>query len=149
MCYVTYLSTTSDSNLKNNNSKLINFEKIADLNADPVITLLGFPNKWFAGSNLTCSCEFRHLMSDDLGFGEPVDWYKEEPEEIAATKELYVVINSLISAGYEVDCVDRWEGAAPEDIKVLEVYLDEVSLAEFRLFENYKFIIKKSKIRIK
>jgi len=45
----------------------------------------------------------------------------------------------LCATGYKLDLLDRWEGAQPEDIVVLDISLDEVSEAEFRMFENHRF----------
>lgn len=46
------------------------------------------------------------LLSVELGFGEPVDWYPEDEDELRATTELYRVIARLVSAGHQVDCLD-------------------------------------------
>ena len=47
------------------------------------------------GSKSGCSCTFRHLYSIELGFGEPVDWYPEEPDAIEATIQLASTIRRL------------------------------------------------------
>lgn len=139
MCYGVYISTDSPENLTVRNSELLRFEKVVDPNSDPCIHVLDFPNRWYIGSKSGCSCTFRHLYSVDLGFGEPENWYPEEKDELDATLELYTFLASLVSAGYQVDLLDRWEGTQAEDIKILDVSLDDVSEKAFRMFENYKF----------
>jgi hypothetical protein len=78
-----------------------------------------------------------------LGFGEPVEWYPEERDEIEATCELYATLSSRLSSGYQVDLLDRWHGAQPADITTLDVSLNAVPANAFRLFENHKFRLKK------
>ena len=143
MCYTVYLSTNSPKDLTSQNTGLVTFEKYYDEENDPVTNLLGNSNKWFVGSKAGCSCTFRHLTSYDLGFGEPVDWYKEGQDEIFATLKLYDVIHSLVSAGHKVDLIDKWEGVSPESVQLLEVSLKEVPPEAFRLYESYRFIINK------
>ncbi|TMP97098.1 MAG: hypothetical protein E6L09_13880 [Verrucomicrobia bacterium] len=41
------------------------------------------------------------------------------------------------------DCIDKWERAQAEDLHTLDVSLNAVSQEAFRLFENYKFRLKK------
>ena len=86
-------------------------------------------------------------MSIGLGFREPEKWYQEEQDELDATRELYADITALLFAGHEVDLIDHWEGARPDDIKVLDVALEEVSQGAFRLFENHKFRLRQKKIQ--
>jgi hypothetical protein len=143
MCYGVYISTDSMEDLSKRNSELVQFEKVKDSNGDPCAALLDFPNKWFVRSKSGCSCTFRHLMSIDLGFSDPVDWSEEEQDELDATGELYSALTDLLSSGHHVDLIDRWEGAQPEDITVLDVSLDVVSKTAFRLFEDHKFKLKK------
>lgn len=145
MCYGVYISTDSSEDLARRNSELVRFEKVTDPSTDPCIRLLDFPNQWYIGSKSGCSCTFRHLASIELGFSEPEDWCKEEQDELDATLELYSILAFLLSAGHKVDLVDRWEGSGPEDIKTLDVSLDDVSEKAFRMFENHKFRFKKGK----
>ncbi len=145
MCYAVYLSTNSCAELNCYNTDLVKFESINGSSEDTVTKLLEFTHKWYVGSKSGCSCTFRHLASIELGFGKPEDWYHEEQDELEATQQLYQVIAALLSSGHEVDCIDRWEGAKPENIGVLEVSLDEVSEETFRLFENYRFTFRKRK----
>jgi hypothetical protein len=102
--------------------------------------LLRHQKKWYVGSKSGCSCTFRRLLSVELGFGEPVDWYPEDDGEVRATAELYRVISRLIAQGHQVDCLDLWTGAPKGDIKELVVKVQEVSETAFRLFENYHFV---------
>lgn len=143
MCYTLYLSTNSSEDLTSHNSELVTFEKYQEEENEPVTKLLDNPNKWYVASKAGCSCTFRHLTTNELGFGEPVYWYKEEYDAINATLDLYGVIHSLVSADQTVDLIDKWEGASPESIKSMEVALKEVPPKSFRLYENYKFIINK------
>ena len=142
MCYAVYLSTDSLANLSNHNTELVRFERINISSKDPVVELLEFVHKWYVGSKTGCSCTFRHLTSIELGFAELEDWYHEEKDELEATQQLYEVISSLLLSGNKVDCLDRWEGVQPEQIKTLEVSLTAVSKKTFRLFENYRFIFR-------
>ena len=118
------------------------FERLVyepDPDADPGIRLLDFPHRWYVGSKSHCSCTFRHLHSVELGFGEPVDWFPEERDEIDATRELYATLTALLSSGCRVDLLDQWNGAQPADVTTIDVSLSEVSEKAFRMFENHKF----------
>jgi len=139
MCYEVYISTDSQEDLTTRNSALLRFKRVADPDIDPGILLLDFPHRWYVGSKSECSCTFRHLYSLELGFGEPIDWYAEEQDEINATCELYATLTMLLSSGYHVDLLDQWNGSQPIDIKTLDVSLNDVSERTFRLFENHKF----------
>src|SRR3990172_5989413 len=108
MCYSVYISTDSSEDISKRNSELVRFEKVTDTNDDICTKLLEFPNRWYVGSKSGCSCTFRHLLSIELGFAEPVDWYKEEQDEINATGELYSALDALLSSGHRVDILDRW-----------------------------------------
>jgi len=143
MCYEVYLSTDSQENLTTRNSELLRFKRVVDPSTDPAIQLLDFPNHWYVGSKSQCSCTFRHLHSVALGFGEPVDWSPEEQDELEATRELYVMLTSLLSSGYQVDLLDQWNGAPPADITTRHVSLGDISEKAFRLFENHKFSLKR------
>ncbi len=143
MCYSIYISTDITEDLTVHNSELVRFERLSDSDSDPTAVLLEYPHKWYIGSKSGCSCTFRHLMSIDLGFSDPVDWHKEEKDDIAATQELYSIFFKVLSSGYHIDLIDSWQGAQPIDIKVLDVSLSDVSLTAFRLFENHKFKLKR------
>jgi hypothetical protein len=103
MCYGVYISTDSKQDLTSYNTDLLRFEKVADPGSDPCISLLEYASRWYVGSKSGCSCTFRHLMSIDLGFSEPVDWYKEDQEELDATVELYAALDSLLTSGHQVE----------------------------------------------
>ncbi|NOT56370.1 MAG: hypothetical protein HOP18_17365 [Deltaproteobacteria bacterium] len=143
MCYEVYLSTDSQEDLTTRNSELVRFKRVVEPRTDPGIHLLDFPNHWYVGSKSECSCTFRHLHSTELGFGEPVEWYPEEQDELEATRELYATLTSLLSSGYQVNLLDRWYGAQPTDITTLNVSLGDVPANAFRLFENHKFRLQK------
>ncbi|MCB1784814.1 MAG: hypothetical protein KDJ33_01095 [Gammaproteobacteria bacterium] len=140
MCYILLLSTTSDRDLAQFNSELVRFTRVLPKIADA--QLLRHAHRWYVASKAGCSCTFRHLHSRDLGFGRPVDWYPEEPDEIDATIELVAVIRSLLDEGEAVDCVDTWQHH--EDLPIsearLEIDLSSISDDEFRLFENHHFL---------
>ena len=142
MCYSVYISTDSDEDLSLCNSELLRFERLAAGGGVPYETLLGFANQWYVGSKSHCSCTFRHLYSVELGFGEPVDWYPEEQDELAATALLYGVLSGLLSAGAHVDLIDVWAGTEVEEVVTLDVSLSAIPAAAFRLFENHKFQLK-------
>ena len=139
MCYMLYLSTTSHEDLSSYNSDLISFQRLG-ITDDVRLIILGNQEKWFIGSKSGCSCTFRHLVSVELGFGEPQDWIPEDEDELLATAELYRVIAWLAASGNRVDCLDIWEGADKTDIKTEVVNLNAVSEKAFRLFENYHFV---------
>jgi len=139
MCYAVYVSTNSPEDLAGRNSELVRFRIVSDSETDPCAALLEFPKRWFVGSKSECSCTFRHTASVELGFTEPVDWYPEDEDALDATRELYRTLKFLVSSGYQVDLVDCWEGAKPADIATADVWLDDVSEAKFRMFENYRF----------
>ena len=145
MCYSVYISTDSVEDLTARSSELVRFEKVTELSIDPCARLLDFSQRWYVGSKSGCSCTFRHLSTSDLGFSEPVDWYPEEEPALAATHELYSILSSLLSSGYNVDLVDLWETMEPENVTTLDVSLDSVSTAAFRLFENHKFRLHKAR----
>ncbi len=84
------------------------------------------------------------MLSIELGFGEPEEWYPEDEDKLQATVELYRVIAPLVSEGYQVDCLDIWEGAVVADLKTKVVDLNAVSERAFRLFENYHFIFERN-----
>ena len=143
MCYTIYLSTDSNQDLSLNNSDLVHFKK--QTVEEPFDSLLRYDQQWYVGSKSGCSCTFRHLFSVDLGFGEPVDWYPEDEDEIAATLLFVEIVRKIIERGYEVDCIDAWYGATKEDILEKQVNLDEIKDAQFRFFENYHFIFEHNK----
>jgi hypothetical protein len=145
MCYSLYLSTNSSADLTRYNSELINFKRL-DADADERLNYLRNRQRWYVGSKSGCSCTFRHLLSVELGFGEPEDWFPEEEDEVRATAELYRLIVRLVSEGHQVDCLDIWAGAAPDDLKTRAVNLNAVSEKTFRLFENFHFVFERKEM---
>jgi hypothetical protein len=140
---MTIISTTSDIELTNYNSKYVVFDKV--IPSLPEEVFLQHAHKWYVGSKDGCSCGFRHLMSEnypDLGFSEPEDWFEEDQEDIEATIELFIVFNEIISSGSKLDCVNAWAGDsnnAPKLSGDIIVDLTKVSKKTFRLVENYRF----------
>ena len=143
MCYSVYISTDSAESLDKNNSDSVRCEKLTGMNDDACTVLLEFPYRWYIGSKTGCSCSFRHLLSVELGFSDPVDWYEEDQDDIDATLELYSILSKLLSAGYKVDLIDLWQGVKPDDITTINVSLDDVSSTAFRMFENHRFRLMK------
>lgn len=139
MCYELYLSTSSDEDLTRFNSERISFERLAEED-DTYAGSLANPHRWFVAAPIGCSCGFRHLLDDELGFAEPQDWFPEEPDDIEATAELYRVIHGLWMAGHQVDCLDTWYGTGPDAMQSMKVDLRVVSEKTFRLFENHHFV---------
>jgi hypothetical protein len=141
MCYTVYISTDSSENLTGCGSGLIGFAQVTDVEVATCIGVLDFPNKWYVTAPEGCSCGFRHLPPESvgLGFTEPQDWLPEGQDEIAATRELYRLLASLLAAGHKVDLVDAWNQAIPEKLVIVDVCLGRVPEDAFRLFEGHKF----------
>lgn len=139
MCYVLLLSTTSDDDLTIYNNALVHFSRALPQCA--AVSELKYKNMWYIGSKSGCSCAFRHLYSVELGFGKPVDWYKEEPDEIEATLQVIRLVRALLAKGHNVDCIDIWEHheMSPGPKGKLNVNLSSIKDSEFRFFENHHF----------
>lgn len=137
MCYIVLLSTTSTQDLTAFNTPLLTFEH----NASELegVQDLAYPQRWYVASRTGCSCGFRHLYSVELGFGEPVDWYPEEEDDIKATKEFIALVRGIIATGHRLDCVDDWEGENNMPHLEMVVNLKTISDEAFRFFENYRF----------
>ena len=144
MCYMLLLSTDSPEDLSANNDSHIAFSR--ELPGLPEETMLTYPHKWFVGSRHGCSCGFRHLYvgSVELGFGEPVDWYEEENEDIEATLRFVRIINGLLQSGAGVECIDAWryEDKPPQLSGTIEVDLSEITDRAFRFYENHRFVFR-------
>lgn len=138
MCYSIYLSTDSNKDLSNENNDLLHFKQ-EEIKV-PIQSILKNEHQWYLGSKSICSCTFRHLHSIELGFSEPVDWYPEDDDEIAATLSFIEIARQIVEQGHQLDCVDIWEGTAEADIKELWIDLNDLRDDEFRFFENYHFI---------
>jgi hypothetical protein len=124
------------------NGELVHFklERIPELYKSK----LSYPNQWYVGSKSGCSCNFRHLYSVELGFGTPEDWHEDGQQEIEATVTVIKIIREMVREGYNVDCVDIWEGTAPEEINLKLVDLGEVADEQFWFFENHHFLFEGS-----
>jgi hypothetical protein len=148
MCYILLLSTTSDENLEQYNTELLQFSRNMPISGAAAVeaTALRYQHRWYVGSRSDCSCSFRHLYSVELGFGEPAEWYPEEPENIEATLQFMRVVRPLVAKGHAVECVDAWEHSEtrPREHKELLVPLASVSDREFRFFENHRFVFGES-----
>ena len=138
MCYMVLISTTAEEDLSVHDSEFIRFS--TDIPSIPERDLLKYPRHWFLVSREgTCSCSFRHLYSVELGFGEPVEWFPEEPEQIRATLDVIEAIRGLVIAGGQVDCIDAWAGGSSLPFVELDVDLASVSNEAFRFYENHHF----------
>lgn len=144
MCYIILLSTDLTIDLSGYNNDLVRFSPEMPGLAEE--ELLAHRQKWFVGSRDGCSCGFRHLHVDsvELGFGEPVDWYPEEPEDIKATKEFISIIRKLSTQGAEIDCVDAWDNSNITATleRTIDIPLSQMLDTEFRFFENHRFVFK-------
>ncbi|MGW8226806.1 MAG: hypothetical protein ACWGOY_13780 [Anaerolineales bacterium] len=138
MCYSIYLSTDSDRDLRTENDELVRFRK--GTVPESYRSLLRYKHHWYVGSKSGCSCTFRHLSSIELGFMAPVDWYEEGEHEILATAKFIKFVRRMKKLGYQVDCIDTWEGVENEEIVDAIVNLDEITDDQFRFFENHHFI---------
>ncbi len=138
MCYTLLLSTNYPGDLAAWNDEFVRFSRA--LPGLPEVALLAYPQRWYVGSKSECSCTFRHLHSPELGFGEPVDWFPEEPDEIEATARFIKIVRGLVEDGYLVDVIDIWGeiGNAISGPENLEVDLAAVEDRAFRFLENYR-----------
>ena len=142
MCYILFLSTSSLIDLSAESTTLVRFE---NLRADDIIAAgLHYSYKWYVGSKSGCSCSFRHLLTSDLGFGKPEDWFPENDGDIDATRTFVLVVRKLLYDGHRVDCMDTWHGAKSAEIVKMEVDLGGIADDEFRFFENYHFVFTKA-----
>ncbi len=140
MCYILLLSTSSDRNLAEFNTELVRFSEELPTIADA--ESLRYRHKWYIGSKSGCSCTFRHICSTELGFGAPVDWCPEDPEEIAATARVISIIRKLVENGESVDCIDAWEHHRGSAVAatLMQVDLAGIDDGQFRFFENHHFV---------
>lgn len=142
MCYNLYLSTSSNEDLTRFNSG-IGFEPLVQVDG-VYADILRNSHRWFVSGQTGCSRAFRHLASGELVFDEPQDWFSEEADDIEATATLYRVIDTLLNAGHEVDCLDSWCGASLDEIRMIDVDLRLVAERAFRLFENHHFVFRRA-----
>jgi hypothetical protein len=139
MCYSVFLATDADDDLSRHDADGVSFLPAAP--EQPGQHLLQPPQHWTVNAG-TCGCGFRHLHTDsvDLGFSEPVEWFPESDDAIAATRHVIGVIRSLASAGARVECLDLWNGEINGEVPIVIVNLDEVVDPTFRFFEHHRFV---------
>ena len=142
MCYQVLLSTDSPVDLSARNDRLVTFSRA--LPGLPEEAELTYSHRWYVGSVHGCSCGFRHLYagSVELGFGEPVEWYVEEEEDIAATLKFIETVRFLVEGGAKVECIDVWQHhEGPAQLSgTVQVNLAGLGNSEFRFFENHRFL---------
>ena len=141
MCHSVYIVTDIDADLSIFNSEIVTYDKVK-LNT----TILSLPYKWHVGYKHGCSCHFRRLMPenvDALGFAEPQDWYKEDPQNIESTKELYKTLKWILEHDGKLELIDSWNDEDMEGVLRREIALSEVPEDKFRLFERHLFVISK------
>ena len=142
MCYMLLIGTDSPEELSVHNDRLVSFSR--ELPGLPEESLLTLPYKWYLGSVHGCSCGFRHLCTESvsLGFGEPEDWYPEEPENIEATLKVIAIIRTLVGQGANVECIDAWchTRDSPRVTTTIDVNLAGVADGAFRFFEDHRFV---------
>lgn len=144
MCYMIVLSTTSERELSEFNTPLMQFSR--QLPDVPEQSFLQYQNKWYLGSRDGCSCGFRHLDrgSVELGFSEPVDWWPEDQADLDATRQVVGVLKALLNDNAKLDCVDAWLQDAPKEHTLegqLAVDLVTTSETSFRFFDGFRFDI--------
>lgn len=142
MCFTTVVSTTSDMDLSQFNTRLIQFSR--QLPGIPEEAHLRYSTKWHLKSQYGCSCGFRHLGQgdDDLGFSEPLDWMPEDPEDVEATHQVVNIFRNLAREGARLDCIDAWTHNDEEEavsIKELAVNLAAIPDSGFRFFSGFRF----------
>ena len=142
MCQIIVVSTSSDQDLSEWNTPLVQFSR--QLPKGDEHTLLHFEHKWFLGSRDGCSCGFRHLShgSQELGFSEPVDWWPEEPEDLESTLQAVKLFKRLAISGARLDCIDAWAQDEPKELGLLGdsvVNLAAVPELAFRFFDGHRF----------
>ena len=141
MCYVIYLSTTSQDDLSRLPPKLYRFCRLTGTDDPAIVNLLENPVRWYLECQYGgCSCHFRHFHGEqETDFCSPAGWFPEDEDDIAATKAVYDVLQTLLTEGHRVDLLDIWLGTQPDAVTVLELSLSTVDRDSFRFFENVKF----------
>ena len=145
MCYLIYLSTTSQEDLRRLPSELYHFRPLTEEDDPAIVNLLDYPVRWYLECQYGgCSCHFRHLVGRDAtDFFPPADWYPEDVDDIEATKGVYDFLTRLLAEENKVDLIDLWNNTPPDAITVLDVSLSEVDRDSFRFFENRKFNLRR------
>ena len=143
VCYLLFVSTTTDEDLAALPSPLYRFVRDPAADTADMKALLAYPHRWFLECQYGgCSCHFRHVMrADDRGFGPPEDWIPEEEDDIESTRAVYDLFARIIGSGHQVDVVDLWEGTPPEDLKQIPVSLGQVPPESFRFLEGRRLVL--------
>jgi hypothetical protein len=155
MCYVIYLSTTSDEDLGLLPQDDYIISRPTEADPPAILALLSHPNQWvmlcrYGG----CSCHFRHSsrgwlpgaksgtgVEASLPYFSPVeDWSPEDDDDVDATARVYDLVSRVVAEGHSMDLIDVLEGVVREEIRTLDVSLGSISRESFRFFENYKFV---------
>jgi len=148
VCYLTYLSTTSERDLTAFDADALRFMPLGNEPDDvEAARHLAYPDRWFVSFAGCCSCGLRRLdplLNPQLPpwFSEPEDWCPEDPEDIEDTKHVYRVIEGLLAEGHRVDCLDVFpdDAGGPWRLDRLDVNLSEVGEARFRLFTGIRMV---------
>lgn len=145
MCYLIYLSTTSQEDLSRLPSELYRFRPLTEEDDPAIVNLLAHPARWFLECRYgACSCHFRHLDGGRAtDFSPPADWFPEDADDIEATKAVYDVLARLLAEGQKVDLLDIWTDTPPEAVTSLNVSLSKVDRDSFRFFEHRKFNLRR------
>lgn len=142
MCYMILLSTDSDKDLSAENDDLVLLCR--ELPGLPEEDLLEYEYRWFVGSRNGCSCGFRHLSVESvgLGFGEAVEWYPEESEDLQATRKFISLVRGLAEQGARVDCIDAWHHSLQQAklAGTIQVELSLLNDLDFRFYESHRFV---------
>jgi hypothetical protein len=143
MCNFVCLSTDGPEDLSVHNTELLRFFPLPESFPEVPASLLQHPRRWEVQSKSQCGCTFRHLIgkAEELEFGPPVDWYEEDDDAVAATGELYRVLEGLLQAERCVDLADWWWDTPMEQMEDVNVALSEIPEEAFRLFENRRFCL--------
>ena len=143
MCYVIYLSTTSEEALDDLPRDLCRFAPVTDADDMELVELLAHPQRWYLESRYGgCSCHFRHLGGEsDMCFDPPEEWCPEDDDDVESTAAVYDFLARIVESGHKLDIISAWNGTSPQEIKDLPVSLHAVPRDSFRFFENYRFIL--------
>jgi hypothetical protein len=143
VCYVVWLSTSSDEDLEATSAApgLSFSRECRDAVDQAVAARLLNEHKWYVGSASGCSCGFRHVTTAELGFGMTEEWLEEEADNLAATVAFIQVVRRLVNAGHKVDCIAIWVSDDLAGLQTITVDLDRVADDEFRFFERYQFVL--------
>lgn len=140
MCYSIYLSTDSPQDLAAEVFAHLQFGMPApDPAHEELLPLFAHPRRWYLSRREYggCSCHFRHSM-DEATFEPPQDWFPEDADDIAASREAYRAFRKIVSDGYGLDLISVWDMETAE-VKKLVVPLSSMGEDSFRFFSGYRF----------